>query len=86
MTLKERWIDKGRLKGMNEWYEKCLLETGRLIQLEAIQMGLSFRFEDQYQNLMDIIDKIEDVEKLKQIKKAIKKVNDEYEFRQVIEQ
>ena len=43
MTLAERWMDKS--------VSKMSFEIERLIQIEAIWMGLSLKFEDQYQNL-----------------------------------
>jgi len=53
--------------------------------LEAIDLGLLLRFEDQSQVLMQIISQIDDVEKLRAIIEAIKSVKDVSELRSMIE-
>jgi len=89
MTLAERLINEGYQKAMKDaekLTQKIMQDAEKLTQIEAIQMGLSIKFKDQYQKFMGVINKIEDIEKLKQIKQAVINVKDEYEFCKVIEQ
>ncbi len=53
--------------------------------LEAIDLGLSLRFENQSQVLMKIVSQIDDVDRLRTIKEALKSVKDVSELRSMIE-
>ena len=70
MTTIERWKNEGYYKGL----------------LEAIDLGLSIRFESHRDTLMSLVKKTQDIEKLKKIKETIRTANSVSELNLLIEQ
>ncbi len=52
---------------------------------EALEFGLSLRFEDQSQELMKLVSQIQDIAKLREIKEAIINVKNASELRSMLE-
>ncbi len=77
MTLAEKLRDEGYKDG----HKKGKLEG----LLEAIELGLSLRFDDQGLKLMPYIQQIKDTDRLKSIKEAVKTVEDVSDIKAIIE-
>jgi len=75
--LRKEGFEQGILQGVQQGVQQGLLE--------AIDLGLLLRFEDQCQMLMKIVGQIDDIDKLRKIKDAIKSVKDTSELRSLIE-
>ncbi len=81
MTLAE----KLRNEGIQIGEERGEKRGHRLGLLEAIELGLSLRFDDQGLKLMPFIQQIKDTDRLKSIKDAIKTVKDVSDIEAMIE-
>ena len=81
MTIGERLRKEGFEQGIQQGIQQGVHEG----LLEAIDLGLLLRFEDQSQVLMKLVNQIDDVEKLRAIKDALKSVTNVSDLRSMIE-
>ncbi len=85
MTLGERLKKEGFEQGVQQGIRQGVQQGIQDGLLEAIDLGLSLRFEDQSQVLMKTVSQIDDVDRLRAIKEALKSVKDVSELRSIIE-
>ncbi|MDM8542326.1 Rpn family recombination-promoting nuclease/putative transposase [Desulfococcaceae bacterium HSG9] len=81
MTAADRLRKEGYEQGVQQGIRQGVQDG----LLEAIDLGLSLRFEDQSQMLMKIVSQINDIDRLRTIKEALKSVKDVSELRSMIE-
>lgn len=83
--LRKEGFEQGIQQGVQQGVQQGIQQGIQQGLLEAIDLGLLLRFEDQSQTLMKIISQIDDVDKLRAIKNALKSVKDVSELRSMIE-
>ena len=85
MTIGERLRKEGFEQGIQQGIQQGVQQGVHEGLLEAIDLGLLLRFEDQSQVLMKLVNQIDDVEKLRAIKDALKSVTNVSDLRSMIE-
>jgi len=81
----EQGIQQGVQQGIQQGIQQGVQQGVHEGLLEAIDLGLLLRFEDQSQVLMKLVNQIDDVEKLRAIKDALKSVTNVSDLRSMIE-
>ncbi|MCP4352947.1 MAG: hypothetical protein GY795_46445 [Desulfobacterales bacterium] len=84
MTLAEKLRDEGYQLGHKDGHKKGEHKGLSKGLLEAIKIGLRFRFGDQSLELMPFIEQIKDTDRLNSIKDAVITVSDVSEIRAMI--